>query len=133
MHSNPGVSPGINLWKNLPLRGRTITNDETVMTIDPRGAIVSCSRAAAALFNCSRYDLETGTIWSLFSDLAPDGRPRTYSNGQLGRLRDDGDWQRFNAVNVYGHEFPVDVALSKDRLTADKELFELRLRRTPGA
>lgn len=135
MLTHPGVSPRTAYSKTLtrPPVGKTPAKEGVgVLTIDSRGVIVSCSPAAAAMFSCSRYELESGTIWSLFSDIAPGAQFAADRDDRVGHLRDDGSWQRFTAVNVYGHGFPVDLAMLKSPPTGDRKLFELRLRRASG-
>lgn len=100
------------------------------LILDGRGVIVKCSDAATQMFGGKSCDLEGGLISSFVADLMSSDLSPSYNARHVAYLSRTGEWQRFQAVDVHGRRFPVDIAMS--RMAAEDHRFLLLNLRMPG-
>jgi PAS domain-containing protein len=101
------------------------------LLLDGRGVIIKCSDAAVQLFGGEPRDLEGGMISAFVTNLMPsDGSP-SYNARHMAYLSNSGLWRRFQAVDVHGRRFPIEIAMS--RLAAEGHHFLSLNLRLPAA
>ena len=83
------------------------------LVLDGRGIIVRCSEAAVQLFGGESRDLEGGPISSFVTNLMSSDESPSYNARHVDYLSKSGDWRRFQAVDVHGRRFPVDISMSR--------------------
>ncbi|MDD5250681.1 MAG: PAS domain-containing protein [Rhodocyclaceae bacterium] len=97
------------------------------LVIDGRGVIVRCSDAAPQLFGGEPGDLEGKMISAFVTNLMPSDAAPSYHARYMAYLSNSGLWRRFQAVDVHGRRFPIEIAMS--RLAAEgRQLLRLDLR-----
>ncbi|MGE5467796.1 MAG: PAS domain-containing protein [Ignavibacteria bacterium] len=101
------------------------------IVLDGRGVIVKCSDAAVQMFGAEPGGLEGGSISSFVTNLMSSDAAPSYNARHVDYLSKSGDWRRFQAVDVHGRRFPVDIAMS--RMAADGHQFLLLNLRVPTA
>lgn len=101
------------------------------LVLDGRGVIVKCSDAAVQMFGGESHDLEGGTISAFVTNLMSSNASPSYNARHVDYLSKSGEWRRFQAVDVHGRRFPVDIAMS--RMAADGHQFLLLNLRVPPA
>ena len=101
------------------------------LVLDGRGIIVKCSDAAVQMFGGESRDLEGGRISSFVTNLMSSDASPSYNARHVDYLSKSGDWRRFQAVDVHGRHFPVDIAMS--RMAAEGQQFLLLNLRVPSA
>jgi hypothetical protein len=73
-------------------------------------------------------DVEGSPIWSLIADLMPSDTSPSFNARFLAHLSSTGCWREFQAIDIAGQCFPVQLAMSK--LNGDGAgLFLIHLRR----
>jgi hypothetical protein len=102
------------------------------LVLDGLGRICSCGTAAGQIFGSSFSDLAGRSIASLVSDFAVSGSSLSYSARYFAHLCADSGWRKFNAVDVHGQQFPVELTLCRMR-TDGQDFFLLNLRRLDAA
>ncbi|GEM_PF-1928032 len=101
------------------------------LVLDGLGNIRSCGTVARDMFGDSRADYAGLSISSLIGDLPLSNVSLSYSARYIAHLCDESGWKQFEAVDVCGHGFAVELRMSRLRATDGHDLFLLRLRR-PG-
>jgi PAS domain S-box-containing protein len=101
------------------------------LVLDGRGVIVKCSDAAVQMFGGEPHDLEGGPISAFVTNLMSSAASPSYNARHVDYLSKSGDWRRFQAVDVHGRCFPVDIAMS--RMAAEGQQFLLLNLRVPAA
>ncbi len=97
------------------------------LIIDGQGVVVSCSVSGGRMFGGDFDDIEGSEIRSLLTDIAPSETSSGFNSRYMGFLSRDPDWKRFQAVDIYGQRFPVEIVLSKMKVE-DEDMFLLNLR-----
>lgn len=101
------------------------------LVLDGRGVIVKCSDAAVHIFGGDPHDIEGGSISTFVSNLMSSDESPSYNARRVDYLSKSGEWRRFQAVDVNGRRFPVDIAMS--RMAAEgQQLLLLNLRVPPA-
>lgn len=102
--------------------------DCATLILDAMGNILSCGIAAGKLFGGKRADYEGKPISALISNFILSDTSLSYSARYFAHLCADGGWRRFEAVDVHGLGFPIELNLS---LVESKEqgVFLLSVRR----
>ena len=101
--------------------------DFGTLVLDGRGIVVSCSDSAMRMFGDDLCDLEGSTIWSLLTSIAPSDTSPSFNARYMGFLSKSPDWHRVQAIDVYDHDFPVEILLAKMTVEND-DLFLLIMR-----
>lgn len=101
------------------------------LVLDGRGVIVKCSDSAVQLFGGQPHDLEGGPISTFVTNLMSSDASPSYNARHVDYLSKSGDWRRFQAVDVHGRRFPVEIAMS--RLATEGHQFLLLNLRVPTA
>lgn len=101
------------------------------LVLDGRGVIVKCSDSAVQIFGGEPHDIEGGAISTFVSNLISSDASPSYNARHVDYLSKSGDWRRFQAVDVHGRRFPVDIAMS--RMAAEGHQFLLLNLRVPSA
>ena len=113
------------------LGGRQLGNDEYgTLIIDRRGRICGSGAAADNLFGAARGRITGREISVFIPDLHPDGGSPGDQAGSLASLCERNDWQSFEAMDVIGRGFVVEILVSR-RMTNGEEVFVLNFYR-PG-
>lgn len=99
------------------------------IVLDGRGIIVRCSDAAVQMFGGAPQDLEGGPISIFVTNLLSSDASPSYNARHVDYLSKSGDWRRFQAVDVHGRRFPVDIAMS--RMAAEGHQFLVLNLRVP--
>jgi len=98
------------------------------LILDGMGRIRSCGTAGERIFGGSQVRLVGKEVSEFIAGLALGGSSPSYSARFLMYLCADPVWRRFQAIDADGHEFAVDLNLSRMR-TDGQEIFVLNLRR----
>jgi PAS domain S-box-containing protein len=102
------------------------------LVLDGRGTIVKCSEAALELFGGASHDIEGGQISAFVTNLISSDASPSFNARRVEYLSKAGDWRRFQAVDLHGRHFPVEIAMS--RMAAEGQpLLVLNLRVPPLA
>ncbi len=96
--------------------------------LDGIGRIRSCGAAGESIFGASQVRLIGRRISEFIAGLSLGGSSPSYSARYFMYLCVDHEWRRFKAVDADGHEFAVDLNLSR-LMTDGQEIFVLNLRR----
>ena len=96
------------------------------LVLDARGVIVKCSDAAVRMFGGEPRDLEGGVISSFVTNLMPSDTSPSYHARYMAYLTNSGLWRRFQAIDVHGQHFAVEISMS--RMAAADHHFLLNLR-----
>ena len=97
------------------------------LVLDGRGVIVRCSDAARRMFGGKLCDLEGNAIFAFVTDLTPSDTSPSYNARYMAYLSTEGNWHSFQAVDVFGQRFGLEIAMS--RMSADDhDLLLLNLR-----
>lgn len=97
------------------------------LVLDRRGVVVGCSDSGVRIFGGDYDDLEGNAIGALIANIAPSDAPPSFNVRYMAYLCRVGRWRRFNAVDVYGKRFAVEILLSKMDVEND-EMYLLNLR-----
>ncbi|HEX8988642.1 MAG TPA: PAS domain-containing protein [Rhodocyclaceae bacterium] len=101
------------------------------LVLDGRGVIVKCSDAARQMLGGESQDIEGGPISAFVANLMSSGAAPSYNARHVDYLSKAGDWHAFQAIDVNGRRFPVEIAMS--RMAADgQQLLLLNLRVPPS-
>lgn len=95
--------------------------------VDHVGVIKRCSDPARWMFLAGQGELEGSTICLRVSGLVAGSVAAGDEARSIAALSDDGDWHRFEAVDVFGRRFPVELAIYRTHSGA-AALFLLYLR-----
>lgn len=79
--------------------------------VDHAGTIRRCSDPARWMFLAGQGELEGSTINLRVSGLVAGNDAAGDEVRSIVALSDDGDWHRFEAVDVFGRRFPVELAI----------------------
>ena len=83
------------------------------LILDEVGNICSCGTAAGKLFGGKPADYYMGKpISSLIPSLVLSNTSQSYSARYLAHLCADGGWRKFDAVDLMGHGFSIEIKLS---------------------
>lgn len=82
------------------------------LVLDSSGLVFKCSEAAARMLGGSVDDLEGSPIWSLIADIMPGSTSPSFKARYLAHLGNTGRWRSFQAVDLSGRCFPVELAIS---------------------
>lgn len=82
------------------------------LILDEQGNICSCGIAAGKLFGGNLSDYMGKPISSLIPNLVLHNTSQSYSARYFAHLCADGGWRKFEAIDVLGHEFPIEINLS---------------------
>lgn len=102
------------------LRKASVPEPQThfgALVLDGRGVILKCSDAAAQLFGGEFGDLVGNTVSSFITNLLPSDASPSYNARYVAYLSNSGLWRRFQAVDLHGQHFPIELTMS--RLTAE--------------
>ena len=86
--------------------------DYGTLILDEQGKICSCGIAAGKLFGGNLSDYMGKPISSLVPDLVLHNTSQSYSARYFAHLCADGGWRKFEAIDVLGHEIPIEINLS---------------------
>lgn len=86
--------------------------DSGTLILDEQGNICSCGIAAGKLFGGNLSDYMGKPISSLIPNLVLHNTSQSYSARYFAHLCADGGWRKFEAIDVLGHEFPIEINLS---------------------
>lgn len=117
----------------LCLGGKQVGNDEYgTLIFDRSGRICGSGAAADNLFGAARGRI-TGRMISVFiPGIDPDGGSSAHHTSSLASLCDRSDWQKFEAMDVLGRGFAVEILVSR-RMTDGQEVFVLNFYRPDEA
>ncbi|MDD5176204.1 MAG: PAS domain-containing protein [Sterolibacterium sp.] len=106
----------------------SVEGDCATLILDAMGNILSCGIVAGKLFGGNLADYAGKPISSFISNFILSDTSLSYSARYFAHLCADGGWRRFEAVDVQGLGFPVELNLS---LVESKEqgVFLLSVRR----
>lgn len=99
------------------------------MILDASGRIRGCGTAASQLFSANFADLAGKPISSLISSLEFSAGAHSFDVRRLAYLCGAEDWHRFDAVDLAGQAFPVELSIAQMRTRDGIDLFLLNLRR----
>ena len=101
------------------------------LMVDGAGRIRGCGAAAEYIFGASQGRLTGRRISEFISDLIIfEASSPSVSAEYLAHLCGDGEWRRFEALDVCGRSFPVEINVSR-RVADGEEAFVVNLRQ-PG-
>ncbi len=100
------------------------------LVLDRGGRILDCGEAAQNIFKASPVQLMGRCISDFIAGLSLGGSSPSYSARYLGYLCANGDWRKFDARDVGGQRFAVELSLSR-MVSEGREVFALDVRR-PG-
>jgi len=83
------------------------------MVLDSSGLVFKCSDSAARMLGGSAANVEGSPIWSLIADLMPSDTSPSFNARFLAHLSSTGCWREFQAIDIAGQCFPVQLAMSK--------------------
>lgn len=112
---------------NLDQRGEYGT-----LIVDGLGRIRGCGEAGERIFGASQACLVGRRISEFIAGLLLGGSSPSYSARYLVYLSTNGEWRSFEAKDVDGHRFRVELNLSR-MVTDGQEIFLLNLRRPETA
>lgn len=102
--------------------------DYGTLILDGMGRIRSCGEAGERIFGASQARLVGRRISEFIAGLLLGGSSPSYSARYLVYLSTNGEWRGFEAKDVDGHCFRVELNLSR-MVTDGQEIFLLNLRR----
>lgn len=106
--------------------------DYCTLILDRLGRILSCGTPAERFFGASQVRLAGRFISDFVAGLFPGGSSPSYNARYLVYLCADGEWRKFEARDVSGEVFAVELNLARVATTgSDREMFLLNVRR-PG-
>lgn len=113
------------------LAGKPVGNDEYgTLIFDRSGRICGSGSAADILFGAARGRI-TGRMISVFiPDIQLDGASYGHDASSLAWLCETGQWEKFEAMDVLGRGFAVEIRVSP-RMTDGQKVFVLNFSR-PG-
>lgn len=130
-HTNLAISRGM-LTQHLHAATLPVQEmDHCAIVLDSHGVITSCCEATGAMFGSSVCNLVGKTIWYLISNMTPSYTSPSFNARYIAAMSKDSRWRRFQAVDMHGQRFPVEVSLSSVE-EDDSDLFLLILRRPAG-
>lgn len=101
------------------------------LVLDGSGLIFKCSEAAAKMLGGCVDELEGSPIWSFIVDIMPGDTSPSFKARYLAHLGNTGSWHSFQAIDLGGRYFPVELAMSK--INSDGAcLFLIHLRQPSG-
>ena len=101
------------------------------LVLDSSGLVFKCSEAAARMLGGCVDDLEGSPIWSFIADIMPGDTSPSFKARYLAHLGNTGSWSSFQAIDLSGRYFPVELAMSK--INSDGAcLFLIHMRQPPG-
>jgi len=100
------------------------------LILDRLGRILSCGAPAEKIFGASQVRLMGRRISEFIAGLFLAGSSPSYNARYLVYLCADGEWRKFEAMDVGGQAFTVELNLSRV-MTDGQEMFLLNVRR-PG-
>ena len=102
------------------------------MILDGAGRIRGCGTAAGELFGANFADLAGKPISALITDLEICTRTHSFDARRLAYLSGAHDWRLFDAIDLHGQSFAIELTVAQMRTQDGIDLFLLKLRR-PGA
>ncbi|HSG23852.1 MAG TPA: PAS domain-containing protein [Azonexus sp.] len=111
-----------------PVAADDAAGDFGSMLLDSSGLVFKCSEAAARILGSSVAKLEGSPIWSFIAGIMPSNISPSFNARYLAHLSATGSWRNFQATDLGGRHFPVELAMSQ--INSDGAgLFLLHLRR----
>lgn len=101
------------------------------LILDRTGRIASCGEAVEAIFGETRSSLIGRGIAEFIGGLCLGGTSPSYSARYLDYLGGDGTWRCFEARDVVGERFPVEIKLAPIESEGHR-LFLLNIRNPQG-
>lgn len=102
--------------------------DYGTLVLDGVGTIRNCGTAAGEMFGGSLADFSGMPISALIADFALGGISPSYNARYLAHLCAAEGWRKFEAVDLQGSRFPIEISMSRVR-TDGQDLILLNLRR----
>lgn len=99
------------------------------MILDGTGRIRGCGTAASQLFGANFADLSGKVISTLIGELEISTTAHSFDARRLAYLCASQDWRRFDAVDLRGQRFAVELTVAQMRTQDGIDLFLLSLRR----
>jgi len=104
------------------------------LVLDSSGMVFKCSDAAARMFGGSVGDLEGSPIWTLIAGIMPSDTSPSFNARYLAHLSaTTSRWCSFQAKNVAGLSFQIELAMSEINADDGASLFLIHLRQPTGA
>jgi PAS domain-containing protein len=94
--------------------------------LDLLGRILSCGAPSEKLFGGSQVRLMGRNISEFIGRLLPGARAPSYDASYIDHLCADGEWRQFEAQDVGGRWFTVELNLSR-MITSSHEIFLLNV------
>lgn len=95
-----------------PVAGDIAAGNFGSLVLDSSGLIFKCSEAAAKMLGGSVNDLEGSPIWSFIADIMPGDTSPSFKARYLAHLGNTGSWHSFQAIELGGRSFPIELAMS---------------------
>jgi len=92
--------------------GAAKEGDCGTLILDELGNILSCGIAAGKLFGGNLSDHMGKPISTLIPGFSLHNTSQSYNARYFAHLCTEGGWRKFDAIDVLGHEFPIEINLS---------------------
>lgn len=92
-----------------------------ILLCDGRGLIVNCSSEGARMFGRQLADLLGCSLWSLLPGITHSSASPSYRARYMAYLSANTCWRRLQAIDAAGHEFPLDLAMSRHAAVGDTQ------------
>lgn len=106
-----------------------MSGDCGTLILDGKGKICGCGTAAGQLFGGSFADMAGKPISALISELDVGGSAHSYGARRLAYFCRGDDWRRFEAVDLHGKPFEIELTVAQMRSQDGIDMFLLSLRR----
>ena len=107
-------------------------SDCGTLILDELGNLCSCGIGAGKLFGGNLAAYTGKPISALIPDLTLSNNSQSYCARYFAHLCADGGWRRFEAIDVLGHRFPIEINLSLVETKA-QGVFLLNVRRAAAS
>jgi PAS domain-containing protein len=105
-----------------PPMNRLHDDQDGVLTLDPLGRILTSDEGVEKIFGWSKSTLKGRWISRLISNLPLRGDSPSYGARLLAHLSTGGAWREFEAVDVRGEPFPVELQFGRQGSSWDETL-----------
>lgn len=106
--------------------------DHCTLVLDSRGVVVNCCETTGLIFHSSVDNLLGRTIWYLIINMTPSYTSPSFNARYIAAMSSEPRWRRFQAINMTGQRFPVEVFISSLE-TDGRRLFPVIVRPFPDA
>lgn len=106
-----------------------MNEQQGTMILDGCGRIRGCGTAAGGLFGGNFSDFAGKPISSLIGALEVSDAARNFGARRLAYLSSREGWHRYDAVDLHGQGFPVELTMSLMQTQDGHDLFLVKLRR----